>query len=150
MFALRAVTRYFYDSLVGKIGLKGSWHKIFCSFKWPIVANWWGSAFVRYRSLKIPIQISIGCIGKIDADPRCFFFSVGVVDGGWHGAYGWSNNPTPLARKMPSWLFKYWWASLASKKGKITKLYFWGHFYSFLHVNGKLCNSSCLGAVLYL
>ena len=36
-------------------------------------------------------------------------------------AYGWSNKPPPLARKMPSQLFKYRWASLASKEGAFTK-----------------------------
>ena len=47
--------------------------------------------------------------------------SVGVADGGWHGAYKWSNKPPPLARKMPSRLFKYLWASLASKEGALSK-----------------------------
>ena len=51
---------------------------------------------------------------------RCF--SVGVADGGWHGAYdGWSNKPPPLARKMPSRLLKYRWISLASKEGALSK-----------------------------
>ena len=46
---------------------------------------------------------------------------VGGADGGWHGAYGWSNKPPPLARKMPSRFFYYWWASLASKEGAFPK-----------------------------
>ena len=46
---------------------------------------------------------------------------VGGADGGWRGAYGWSNKPPPLARKMLSRLFKYRWASLASKEGAFTK-----------------------------
>ena len=54
------------------------------------------------------------------------YFSVGVADGGWHGAYGWSNKPPPLARKMSSQLFKYRWASLASKEGALSKK--WPHF----------------------
>ena len=41
---------------------------------------------------------------------------VGGADGGWRGAYGWSNKPPPLARKMPSR-----WAFLASKEGSFTK-----------------------------
>ena len=55
--------------------------------------------------------------------PRCFCFSVEVADGGWHGTYGWSNKPLPLTRKMPSRLFKYRWASLASKEGALSKKY---------------------------
>ena len=34
--------------------------------------------------------------------PRCS--AVGGANGGWHGAYGWSNK-SALARKMPSRLF---------------------------------------------
>ena len=47
--------------------------------------------------------------------------SIGGADGGWRGAYGWSNKPPPLARKMASHLFKYRWASLASKEGAFPK-----------------------------
>ena len=35
--------------------------------------------------------------------------------------HGWSNKPPPLARKMPSRLIEYRWASLASKEGAIPK-----------------------------
>ena len=35
--------------------------------------------------------------------------------------HGWSNKPPPLARKMLSRLFKYRWASLASKEGALKK-----------------------------
>ena len=43
--------------------------------------------------------------------------------------YGWSNKPPPLVWKMPSRLFKYRWASLASKEGAFTKKYMYTELY---------------------
>ena len=47
--------------------------------------------------------------------------SVGGTDGGWHGAYGWSNELPPRARTIPSRFFKYRWVSQASKEGAMSK-----------------------------
>ena len=38
--------------------------------------------------------------------------------------YGWSNKPPPLARKMPSRLFYYRWASLPRKRVPLQKRFF--------------------------